>query len=162
MSMLIAKKANLDVMRECQGTNCTCFTDKGYYIQYCNKNVDSMLFVCENCYYRQYKAKCTLGSFDEDIYQRTICKQRYHKLNPVLRKILNGTRKAIHCLRITCIILSILFIALYSIKEKPKIRNEYPSYEVHCEINSNFHGTDNISKKIQNIVYRFTNIKIHE
>ena len=162
MSLLLAKKASLNLMRECQGNNCSCFTNRGYYIQYRSGNAESMLFVCENCYYRQYKAQCTLGSFDAEKYQRTICKQRYHRTNPVLRKILNSTRKATICLRITCIILSILFISLFSIKEKPKIRNEYPTYEVHCEINSYFHDTDIISKKIQNIVYRFTNIKMHE
>ena len=66
MSTYVAKYVSLDVMRECRGNNCSCFTDKGYYIRYQNGNVDSMLFVCEDCYNTYYKSKCTIGSFDEE------------------------------------------------------------------------------------------------
>ena len=45
MSRYIAKKVTLNTMKECKQPGCGCFTQKGYYIQYQNGNVDSMLFV---------------------------------------------------------------------------------------------------------------------
>lgn len=162
MSMLVAKKTTLEVMRECQGKNCSCFTDKGFYIQYRNGNVDSMLFVCEDCFNTQYKSKCSFGSFDEEEYQHTVRKQRYYEVNPCLRKILRGFRKTIRCLRIACIVFAILLITVFSIKENPQIRNEYLAYDVHCEINTGFRGFETVQEGLQNIAEKLVKVIKHD
>ena len=66
MSRYIAKRVALNTMKECKQPGCGCFTQKGYYIQYQNGNVDSMLFVCESCYDEKFREKCYAGDFDEE------------------------------------------------------------------------------------------------
>lgn len=162
MSTYTAKKVFLDVMRECRGNNCSCFTDKGYYIQYQNGNVDSMLFVCEDCYNAYYKSKCTIGSFDEEEYQRSVRRQRYYEGNPSLRRFLREFHKGMRLTRIACVLLSILLVSAFCLKEKPQFRNEYPQHEINLEINSNIHGLENVSVQYQNILEQITKVITHD
>ena len=152
MSTFIAKKVSLDIMRECQGDNCSCFTDKGYYIHYQSGNVDSMLFVCEECYNAYYKSKCTIGSFDEEEYQHSVRKQRYYESSLSLRKFLRGFRKGIRFARIACILLSALLILAVCLKEQPQFRSEYSSHEVNLEIHSGICGFESAAVQFQNIL----------
>ena len=162
MSTFVAKKASLDVMRECRGNNCSCFTDKGYFIQYQNGNVDSMLFVCEDCYNAYYKSKCTVGSFDEEEYQHSVRKQRYYEGNTSLRRFLKWFRKGIRVARITCILLSLLLIAVFCLKEQPQFRNEYSPHDINFEINSDIRGVDSVSVRFQSIMDQITKVITHD
>ena len=134
MSTYVAKYVSLDVMRECRGNNCSCFTDKGYYIQYQNGNVDSMLFVCEDCY----------------------------EENPSLRRFLREFRKGIRFTRIACALLSVLLISAFCLKEQPKFRSEYPPHEINLEVNSNVRGFESITVQFQSILDRITKVITHD
>ena len=162
MSTYVAKYVSLDVMRECRGNNCSCFTDKGYYIRYQNGNVDSMLFVCEDCYNTYYKSKCTIGSFDEEEYQHSVRKQRYYEGDPSLRRFLREFRKGIRFTRIACALLSVLLISAFCLKEQPQFRSEYPPHEINLEVNSNVHGFENITVQFQSILDRITKVITHD
>lgn len=162
MSNYVAKKASLNVVRECQGNACYRFTDKGYYIHYKNGNVDSMLFVCEDCYNAYYKSKCTIGSFDEEKYQRSVHQQRYYTGNPTSQKFFRGCRKGIRFARIVCIILSVLFTSVFCFIEQPKIRTEYILSEPKIRINSNIRGFNGVSLQIKKIINHITTVNNHD
>ena len=85
MANYIAKKVTLATAKECNGRNCGCYTSSGYYIQYKNRNVDSILFVCEECFSRQYRSMCTLGDFQETEYVRSPKRNPYKLGNPTIR-----------------------------------------------------------------------------
>ena len=162
MSTFLAKKVSLDVMRECRGNNCSCFTDKGYYIQYQNGNVDSLLFVCEDCYNNFYKSKCSIGSFNEEEYQHSITKQRYYNSNPSLRKFLREFRKGIRFVRIACVILSVLLISAFCLKEQPQFRSEYSLHEICLGINSGIRRPESLPVQFQNIIEQITKVITHD
>ena len=60
MRRYIAQKITLDTKKECSNRSCRCYADKGYQIRYKNCNVDSILFVCEECFYEQYRLHCRI------------------------------------------------------------------------------------------------------
>ena len=93
MSRYIAKRVALNTMKECKQPGCGCFTQKGYYIQYQNGNVDSMLFVCESCYDEKFREKCYAGDFDEERYIVKENTSRYQPINLLLRYLIRWTRK---------------------------------------------------------------------
>ncbi len=161
MSLLLAKKASLNLMRECQGNNCSCFTNRGYYIQYRSGNAESMLFVCEDCFIKQYKSRCTFGSFDEGKYQHSVKNQRYHLGNPILRKTIKVFRSGVHYSRIACVLLSVLLITAFCIKEKPQIRDEPLPHNVYCQINSDFRGFDNVIERMSGTKNRIAKVITH-
>lgn len=158
MSTFVAKKVSLDIMRECRGDNCSCFTDKGYFIQYRKGNVDSILFICEDCYNAHYGSKCTIGSFDEEEYQHTISKQRYYKGNPFLWKFLKEFRKGIRLIRIACTIFSAILITAFCLINQPQLRTEYLPHKPRFEINSNVRGLEGVSTLAQSILDRITTV----
>ena len=161
MSVLVAKKASLNVMRECQGANCSCFTSKGYYIQYRTGVVDSMLFVCEDCFNNQYSSKCSIGSFNESDYLSASRKRSYYCTNPTLRKMLLRLRKAIRISRIVCILFFAVLIAGYSFERKPQVREYYTVPSIHLELNTDVHDVDCLSQSIQKIIERITTVINH-
>ena len=92
MSQYIAKKATLDIKKECSNRSCRCYTEKGYYIRYANRNVDSVLFVCEECFERKYRNQCVVQDFtvsEEPIYHA----RRVEIDHPTLRRIIRGFNK---------------------------------------------------------------------
>lgn len=162
MSALVAKKVSLDIMRECCEHSCSCFTKNGYYIQYRNGNVDSMLFVCEDCYNAYYKSKCVIGSFDEGKYQHSAREQRYYEGSPSLRKLLREFSTGIHFTRIACVLISILLISAFCLKEQPKFRSEYSPHEINFELNSNIRGFESISVQFESVSNRITKVITHD
>ena len=61
-----AKRASLKTIKGCSVPGCGCYTDRGWYVQ-CREggSLDTVLFVCEDCFERLYRAKSIIGSFDE-------------------------------------------------------------------------------------------------
>ncbi len=111
MSAYIAKKAKLNLKRECCERSCCCFTDTGYYIKYTNQNVDSVLFVCEDCFETKYKAMCTMGDFQEENNKRPKTGRRYDR--PVVRRIVrmfNRSVKAVRFAIICILIIGLIFV----------------------------------------------------
>lgn len=163
MSTFTAKKVSLDVMRECQEINCSCFTNKGYFIQCKNTHSDSMIFVCEECFNTYYKSKATIGSFDEKKYQHSINKQRHFNNKPSsIHRFIIHFHNVIRVARASCIIISmLLIIVLLFFNEQPQLRTEYSSPDIRLDINSNARGLENISAQFQSVSDRIKSIVEH-
>lgn len=139
MSRYIAKKVRLARMEECKLPGCGCFTQNGYYIQYRNGNVDSMLFVCDNCYDEKFKSKCSTGDFDEEQYIVRPNTLRYQLVNPLLRNLICWARKTARTLRVALTAMVLILLTAFCIKEHPSIRTEFTVPQVHAEINTDVH-----------------------
>lgn len=161
MSKYIAKRVILDTMRECSGAGCSDFTFKGYYIHYQNRNVDSALFVCDECFERHYRSQCTLGSFNENDYIQNGMPD-YSLGSKTFREFRRLFRKAVRCARIAVIVFSLLLITLFVIKEKPQLRSEFPTKTVHCEINSVHRSLDAVFQGFEGLFYRIKNVIKHD
>lgn len=145
MMTRIAKQVVLNDMRECNGQNCGCFTNKGYFIKYNSSNVDGMFFVCEDCYDSQYKGHCSVGSFNELDYIRTAHSERYKPINPVLSSYLRWFRIGVRGTRLATSVLAIVFIFVFCVKDPPTLRTEYCMTEIGQRINADFSNRINIS-----------------
>lgn len=139
MSCYIAKRVRLAAMEECKHPGCGCFTQNGYYIQYRNENVDSMLFVCDNCYEEKFKAKCRVGNFDEDKYIVQGNKKRYLPIPPQLRNQICWTRKTAKSLRVALTVFALILLIAFCFRKHPSIRTGFTLPQVHSEININVH-----------------------
>ena len=162
MSRYIAKKVALSTMKECKQPGCGCFTQKGYYIQYQNANVDSMLFVCESCYGKKFREKCSAGDFDEKRYIVKDNTPRYQPINPLLRYLIRWTRKTAIIARITMILSALILVTAFGLKERPLIRTELRMPQLHAQFNTDvhlaFHDFERISDRLLAIVGQMTNI----
>lgn len=165
MSRYIAKKVTLSTMKECKQPGCGCFTQKGYYIQYQNGNVDSMLFVCESCYEEKFREKCSAGVFDEERYIVRANTPRYKPINPLLRYLIHWTRKTAKTARIATILASLILVTAFGLKERPSIRTELSAPQLHAQFNVDmhfaFHDLDRISSKLEAIAGQMTNVFTH-
>lgn len=140
MSRYIAKKVALSIMKECKQPGCGCFTQNGYYIQYQNGNVDSMLFVCGSCYDEYFKSTCSTGDFDEEQYIVRTNTQRYQLINPLLRDMICWTRKTAKVMRVTMVAVSLILVIAFLIKEHPDIRKEISAPQLHININTDIYA----------------------
>lgn len=165
MSRYIAKKVTLSTMKECKQPGCGCFTQKGYYIQYQNGNVDSMLFVCESCYEEKFREKCSAGDFDEERYIVRANTPRYKPINPLLRYLIHWTRKTAKTARIATILASLILVTAFGLKERPSIRTELSVPQLHAQFNVDmhfaFHDLERISGKLEAIAGQMTNVITH-
>lgn len=165
MSRYIAKKVTLSTMKECKQPGCGCFTQKGYYIQYQNGNVDSMLFVCESCYEEKFREKCSAGYFDEERYIVRANTPRYKPINPLLRYLIHWTRKTAKTARIATILASLILVTAFGLKERPSIRTELSVPQLHAQFNVDmhfaFHDLERISGKLEAIAGQMTNVITH-
>lgn len=165
MSRYIAKKVTLSTMKECKQPGCGCFTQKGYYIQYQNGNVDSMLFVCESCYDEKFHSKCSFGDFDEERYIVKDNTPRYQSINPLLRNLIRWTRKAAKNARIATILAALILVTAFGLKERPSIRTELSMPQLHAQFNTDthfaFHDFEGISGRLEAIADQMTNVFTH-
>lgn len=159
MNTYLAKKVSLDVMRECQIRSCSCFTSQGYYIQYHKSNIDSMIFVCEECFNRQFKAQSSLGSFDTSKYLRSERPRRERYEKPALRQLIKLVRDATRGLIVTGILVAVFLTVAYCIKEKPTIRNTVPAPTIHCAMNTEWKGMDGIVERVKGIPDRYVRLR---
>lgn len=139
MSRYIAKKAALSTMEECKQPGCSCFTRNGYYIQYQNGNVDSMLFVCESCYEEKFRSKCSTGNFDEERYIVRTNTSRYQPINPLFRNLICWTQKTVKTTRIAMVVIALILVTAFWLKEHPGIRTEISISQWHTNINTDVH-----------------------
>ena len=94
MSQYIAKKAILDTKKECSNRACGCYTEKGYLIKYANRNVDGVLFVCEECFQRKYRTQCTIQNFSMT-YENPCQIKSMETDNPKLRCVIRAFNRTI-------------------------------------------------------------------
>jgi hypothetical protein len=114
MSQYIVKKAILDVKRECSNRSCGCYTEKGYYIKYTNRNVDGVLFVCEECFQKKYRSQCTVQDFSipgENHRLRRSTEIDYPTVRRVIR-LFNRTMRAVRYASLCLLIISTIFVGV--------------------------------------------------
>lgn len=97
MNQYIAKKAELELKQECSDRACGCFTDSGYYVKYANRNVDGVLFVCDECFDKKYKSICLIKNFQTKSSRTDTMKRELD--NPTIRKIIRIFNRIIPCIR---------------------------------------------------------------
>jgi len=136
VSVFLAKPVCLETMRECMAGGCACFTDRGYYIRYRNGGTDSMLFVCQDCYRSKFSDRCTQGDFDESTYQRTSRSVRYQLASPGLRRLIRMVHTGVRLAQGTCILLAVVLICAFCLKEQPQPRSRFPDHHLHLEVNT--------------------------
>lgn len=165
MSRYIAKRVALSTMKECKQPGCGCFTQKGYYIQCQNGNVDSMLFVCESCYDEKFRKKCSAGDFDEERYIVKDNAPRYQPINPLLRNLIRWTRKTAKTARIATILAALTLVTAFGLKERPSIRTELSMPQLHAQLNTNVHFVfpdfERITDRMEAIAGQMTNVFTH-
>lgn len=165
MSRYIAKQVRLTTMEECKQPGCGCFTQAGYYIQYQNSNVDSVLFVCDSCYDEKFKSKCSLGHFDEERYFVRANNQRYWPVNPLLRNLIRWSRNTTRTMRIASVAVAMILVTAFGLKEHPVVRNEFTAPKVHANINTNihfaFHDLEQLNVRSEVIANQLTNVYTH-
>lgn len=155
MANYIAKRITLSTAKECNGRNCGCYTSSGYYIKYKNRNVDSILFICEECFSRQYRSMCTLGDFQETEYVHSPKRNPYQLSDPTLRKIAAVFNKGVRAIRLALILLLILLLTVFFVKEQPSVRNEFATPEINTvtrefnELNDRF---ESIGVQIERVI----------
>lgn len=130
MANYLAKRAALGEVKECNERNCGCYTSSGYYIKYKNRNVDTVLFVCEECFSRKYRSMCTLGEFQETEYVRNYQRNPYHLSNSTLRKVAVVFNKVVHFTRVVLILVLILLFTTFFVKEQPFVRENFDMSEI--------------------------------
>ena len=162
MSRYIAKKVTLNTMKECKQPGWVCFTQKGYYIQYQNGNVDSMLFVCESCYDEKFREKCSAGDFDEERYIVKDNAPRYQPINPLLRYLIRWTRKTAKTARIATILTALILVTAFGLIEHPSIRTEMRVPQLHAQLNTDvhftFHDFERLTNRLEAIEGQMTNV----
>ena len=155
MANYIAKRVILSTAKECNGRNCCCYTSSGYYIQYKNRNVDSILFVCEECFSRQYRSMCTLGEFQETEYIRSPQRNPYQLSNPTLRKVVAAFNKGVRAIRVALILAFILLLTAFFVKAQPSVRNEFATPEINTvtwEFNELNDRYESIGAQIERVI----------
>lgn len=165
MSRYIAKKVTLNTMKECKQPGCGCFTQKGYYSQYQNGNVDSMLFVCDSCYDEKFREKCSSGDFDEERYIVKDNAPRYQPINPLLRCMIRWTKKTAKTARIATILAALILVTAFGLKEHPSIRTEMSMPQLYAQLNTDMHFAfrdfEKITDRLEAIAGQMTNVFTH-
>lgn len=148
MSQYIAKKALLDQKKECSNRACGCYTENGYYIKYTNRNVDGILFVCEECFNKKYRSSCNVQEFQtKATHSRNIS---HHKVdNPTIRSIIRGFNKSVRCLRyiLLCVMIICTIIVIAN-------SGKYELRSIDFQGSKNVHVTSTVGEKIDNITQK--------
>lgn len=149
MSQYIAKKATLDIKKECSNRSCRCYTEKGYYIRYANRNVDSVLFVCEECFERKYRNQCVVQDFtvsEEPIYHA----RRVEIDHPTLRRIIRGFNKSLRFVKYASLCFLIIISILVGVFSK-----EYQFRDFEHQVQSkSIHISDTFSERFDKLMER--------
>ena len=165
MRRYISKMVEIRTMKECKQPGCLCFTQNGYYIQYQNGNVESILFVCESCYDEKFCEKCSAGDFDEERYIVKDNTPRYQPINPLLRYLIRWTRKTAKTARIAMILAALILVTAFGLKEHPSIRTELSMPQLHSQLNTEVHFAfpdfEGITDRLEAIAGQMTNVFTH-
>ena len=114
-----AKRASLKTIKGCSVPGCGCYTDRGWYVQ-CREggSLDTVLFVCEDCFERLYRAKSIIGSFDERAYIRN-GDPAYRQGSPWLRRLIRGARQGTRAVRAAEGLAAVFLAGAWFLKENP-------------------------------------------
>lgn len=157
MSQYIAKKATLDIKKECSNRSCRCYTEKGYYIRYANRNVDSVLFVCEECFERKYRNQCVVQDFtvsEEPIYHA----RRVEIDHPTLRRIIRGFNKSLRFVKYAFLCFLIIISILVGVFSK-----EYQLRDFEHQVQSkSIHISDTFSERFDKLMERIQYVMTEE
>lgn len=157
MSQYIAKKATLDIKKECSNRSCRCYTEKGYYIRYANRNVDSVLFVCEECFERKYRYQCVVQDFtvsEEPIYHA----RRVEIDHPTLRRIIRGFNKSLRFVKYAFLCFLIIISILVGVFSK-----EYQLRDFEHQVQSkSIHISDTFSERLDKLMERIQYVMTEE
>lgn len=157
MSQYIAKKATLDIKKECSNRSCRCYTEKGYYIRYANRNVDSVLFVCEECFERKYRNQCVVQDFtvsEEPIYHA----RRVEIDHPTLRRIIRGFNKSLRFVKYAFPCFLIIISILVGVFSK-----EYQLRDFEHQVQSkSIHISDTFSERFDKLMERIQYVMTEE
>lgn len=161
MSQYIAKKATLDMKKECSNRSCGCYTEKGYYIRYANRNVDSVLFVCEECFERKYRNQCIVQDFtisEEPIHHA----RRVEIDHPTLRRIIRAFNKSLRFVKYASLCLLIIASILVGVLSKEyQLRDlEQPTQSKSIHISNTF--LERFDKLIEQIQYVMTEERLKQ
>lgn len=157
MSQYIAKKATLDIKQECSNRSCGCYTNKGYYIKYANRNVDGVLFVCEECFWKKYRTQCVVQDFT---MHNDSCRhsRRTEIDHPTLRciiRVFNKTIRIVKCASICLLIIATILVGILS--------KDLHLRDVDLSVQTNsIHITETISERIDIITERLQSLKTEE
>ena len=161
MSQYIAKKATLDMKKECSNRSCGCYTEKGYYIRYANRNVDSVLFVCEECFERKYRNQCIVQDFT--ISEEPIHHARSVEIDhPTLRRIIRAFNKSLRFVKYASLFLLIIASILVGVLSKEyQLRDlEQPTQSKSIHISNTF--LERFDKLIEQIQYVMTEERLKQ
>lgn len=158
MSQYIAKKATLDIKKECSNRSCRCYTEKGYYIRYANRNVDSVLFVCEECFERKYRNQCVVQDFtvsEEPIHHA----RRVEIDHPTLRRrIIRGFNKSLLFVKYASLCFLIIASILVGVFSK-----EYQLWDFEHQVQSkSIHISDTFSERFDKLMERIQYVMTEE
>lgn len=161
MSQYIAKKATLDIKKECSNRGCGCYTEKGYYIRYANRNVDSVLFVCEECFERKYRNQCVVQDFtvsEEPIHHA----RRVEIDHPTLRRIIRAFNKSLRFVKYASLCLLIIASILVGVFSKEyQLRDlDQPTQSKSIHISDTF--SERFDKLLERIQYVLTEERLEQ
>ena len=157
MSQYIAKKATLDIKQECSNRNCGCYTEKGYYIKYANRNVDGVLFVCEECFEKKYRAQCLVQDFT--MHNDSCRHSRKAEIDhPTLRSIIRAFNKIICVVKYASLCLLIIATILAGMLSKDL---HFRDLDLSVQSKS-IHVTKTISERIDKITERIQSLLTEE
>lgn len=160
MSQYIAKKATLDMKKECSNRSCGCYTEKGYYIRYANRNVDSVLFVCEECFERKYRNQCIVQDFtisEEPIHHA----RRVEIDHPTLRRIIRAFNKSLRFVNYASLCLLIIASILVGLSKEYQLRDlKQPTQSKSIHISHTF--LERFDKLIEQIQYVMTEERLKQ
>lgn len=149
MSQYVAKKALLNIKRECSNRSCGCYTEKGYYIKYANRNVESVLFVCDECFQKKYRSQCTIEDFT-DANENPITRRTVEIDHPTLRSVIRFFNRTIRTVKYASICLLIVLTIVVGV-----ISNQYSLRNVEIPTgNNSILVTEVLSERIEKVTER--------
>ncbi len=157
MSQYIAKKATLDIKKECSNRSCGCYTEKGYYIRYANRNVDSILFVCEECFERKYRNQCVVQNFtvsEEPIHHN----RRVEIDHPTLRRIIRAFNKSLRFIKYASLCFLIIASILVGVFSKEYQLRDFE----HQDQSKSIHISDTFSERFDKLMERIQYVMTEE
>jgi hypothetical protein len=115
-----------------------------------------MLFVCEDCFEKKYKTRCTMGSFSADAYRRKERDNPYPTVNPLLRNVIRWTRKSVRAARMAAAAAAVLLVTAFCLREQPETHMALKT-DIHMELR----GREGVDGRIASVAEQFTKVLTH-
>lgn len=112
---------------------CHCHTRNGYAVRTRQGNVESLLFVCRSCYDLYYRAAALPDEADSRVFpQRT--RPRRTAAGAGLRRAAALVNRGVRSVRRVFVLILLVLMAAFLVKEQPMLRTEIPPPAVHCTL----------------------------